>query len=100
MSYFYFNVLFKSFNYRESQYKGIHFGKYSSKRTDFGGKKTGPGPGEYDTIEPVHVDVEHYHMKNFTDKKPELNVPRYPENLIKTVEKEVCLILVKYLYFY
>lgn len=28
-------------------------------------------------------------MKNFADKKPELNVPRYPENLIKNVEKEV-----------
>jgi hypothetical protein len=30
-------------------------------------------------------------MKNFTDKKPELNVPRYPENLMKTVEKEVLM---------
>jgi hypothetical protein len=28
-------------------------------------------------------------MKNFADKKPELNVPRYPEAVIKIAEKEV-----------
>ncbi|CAF1031534.1 unnamed protein product [Brachionus calyciflorus] len=70
-----------------SQYKGIHFAKYSSKRTDFSGK-AGPGPGEYDTAESVLVDVEHFHLKNLNNKKPELNVPRYPEIVLKTVEKE------------
>ena len=74
---------------QQSQYKGVHFSKYSSKRTNFAGKSEGPGPGEYDTIEPIHVDVEHYHMKNNADKKPELNVPRYPEAFLKNVEKEV-----------
>jgi hypothetical protein len=73
-----------------SPYKGVHFSKYSSKRTDFTGRYDGPGPGEYDVTEPVHVDVEHYHMKNLmADKKPELNVPRYPENILKSLEKEV-----------
>jgi hypothetical protein len=38
----------------------------------------------------VQVDVEHYHMKNLSDKKPELNVPRYPDMFLKTIEKEVC----------
>ncbi len=70
-----------------SQYKGVHFGKYSSKRTNFGAKQQGPGPGEYD-IEPITVDVEHYHMKNMAEKKAELNVPRYSEALVKTNEKE------------
>lgn len=71
-----------------SQYKGAHFGKYSSKRTNFTqATKAGPGPGEYD-IEPVAVDIEHYHMKNLQEKKPELNVPRYPDNTIKNAEKE------------
>jgi hypothetical protein len=71
-----------------SQYKGIHFSKYSNKRTDFTGK-FGPGPGEYDIAEPIYVNVEHYHMKNVAEKKSELNVPRYPEALVKKLEKEV-----------
>lgn len=70
-----------------SQYKGVHFGKYSSKRTNFISQKDGPGPGEYD-IEPVQVDIEHYHMKNLAEKKAELNVPRYAEALVKHNEKE------------
>lgn len=78
----------KNFQQNNSQYKGNHFAKYSSKRTDFSGKQ-GPGPGEYDTSDTVHVDVEHFHMKNFTNKKPDLNIPRYPEVLVKNVEKEV-----------
>jgi hypothetical protein len=28
-------------------------------------------------------------MKNLTDKKPELNIPRYPDMMLKTIEKEV-----------
>lgn len=71
-----------------SQYKGAHFGKYTSKRTNFSNPtKTGPGPGEYD-IEPVQVDIEHYHMKNMAEKKAELNVPRYSEALVRHNEKE------------
>jgi hypothetical protein len=49
----------------------------------------GPGPGEYDIIEPVKIDVEHNHMKYYQDKKPELNIPRYPEMITKHIEKEV-----------
>jgi hypothetical protein len=48
-----------------------------------------PGPGEYDVSESVHIDVEHYHNKNLIDKRVELNVPRYPEMLVKTAEKDV-----------
>ena len=66
----------------------MHFAKYSSKRTEFAGK-FGPGPGEYDIVDPVYVNVEHYHMKNNADKKNELNVPRYPETLVKKLQKEV-----------
>lgn len=73
---------------QQSQYKGTNFGKSSSKRTNFAGNSEGPGPGEYDTMESTHVDVEHYHLKNSMDKKPELNLPRYPEALIKNVQKE------------
>ncbi|PVD38793.1 hypothetical protein C0Q70_01416 [Pomacea canaliculata] len=34
------------------QYKGVHFGKMTSQRTDFGGKG-GPGPGDYDPYKEV-----------------------------------------------
>ncbi len=71
-----------------SQYKGVHFSKYSSKRTEFL-SKIGPGPGDYDTIDPVYVNVEHYHMKHTGDKKAELNVPRYPDALLQNIQKEV-----------
>ena len=84
-----------------SPYKGIHFSKYSSKRTDFSGKQDGPAPGDYDIVESVRVDVEHYHMKNLAmDKKPELNVPRYPDNILKSVEKEVETRIKLFLFYY
>lgn len=90
ISFIIFIKFFKSSEPQSSQYKGIHFSKYSSKRSSSFGPKAGPGPGDYDTVEPVQVDVEHYHMKNLSDKKPELNVPRYPDMFLKTIEKEVC----------
>lgn len=68
-------------------YHGIHFGKYSGKRTDFAGK-TGPGPGEYDPNDPVKLEIHHINMKTW-DKRPELQVARYPDNLLRTATKEV-----------
>ena len=68
-------------------YHGIHFAKYSGKRTDFAGK-TGPGPGEYDPNDPVKLEIHHINMKTW-DKRPELQVARYPENLLRSVAKEV-----------
>lgn len=68
-------------------YHGIHFAKYSGKRTDFAGK-TGPGPGEYDPNDPVKLEIHHINMKTW-DKRPELQVARYPENLLRSVTKEV-----------
>jgi hypothetical protein len=65
----------------------VHFSKYASKRTNFAAK-TGPGPGEYDTIDPVHVDVLHYNIK-LNEKKPDLVIPRFTEVVIKNAEKEV-----------
>ncbi|CAF0962416.1 unnamed protein product [Adineta ricciae] len=64
-------------------YHGVHFGKYSSKRTDFAGK-TGPGPGEYDPSDPVKLEVHHMNMRA-VDRRPELQVARYPENILKSV---------------
>lgn len=68
-------------------YHGVHFGKYSGKRTDFTGKP-GPGPGEYDLNDPVKLEIHHINMKTW-DKRPELQVARYPDNILKTATKEV-----------
>jgi hypothetical protein len=70
----------------QSSYKGVHFAKYSSKRTEFAGKP-GPGPGDYEPADSFHVDIQHYNLK-MTDRKADLNIPRYPDMLIKTIEKE------------
>ncbi|CAF1227660.1 unnamed protein product, partial [Didymodactylos carnosus] len=73
-------------NDASKMYHGIHFSKYSSKRTDFVGK-TGPGPGEYDPNDPVKLEIHHINMKTW-DKRPELQIPRYPDNLLKIATKE------------
>ncbi len=78
-------------NHLSSDYKGVHFAKYAPRQWNQIPKASGPGPGEYDVIEPVKIDVEHYHMKNNLDKKPELNIPRFTEMITRTVEKEVRL---------
>ena len=68
-------------------YQGAHFGKYSSKRTDFSGRE-GPGPGEYDPNDSVRLEIQHMNMK-ILDKRAELKIPRYPEVMLKTVVKDV-----------
>ncbi len=70
-------------------YHGVHFGKYSSKRTDFAGKP-GPGPGDYDPSDPIKLETHNINMKTW-DKRPELQVARYPENILRTATKEVFL---------
>jgi hypothetical protein len=68
-------------------YHGVHFSKYSSKRTDFSGKP-GPGPSDYDPNDHVKHEIHHMNLKTL-DKRAELQIPRYPENVLKTAAKEV-----------
>jgi hypothetical protein len=68
-------------------YHGVHFGKYSGKRTDFSGK-SGPGPGDYDPSDQIKLEVRHMNLKTL-DRLPELQIPRYPETVLKTAAKEV-----------
>jgi hypothetical protein len=68
-------------------YHGVHFSKYSGKRTDFGGKP-GPGPGDYDPNDPVKLEIQHVNLKSW-DRRPELQIPRYPENVLKIAAKDV-----------
>jgi hypothetical protein len=88
--YYNFDIFFKKTS-GKSVYKGIHFAKYSAKRTDFSGNSSNPGPGDYDTSEAVKIDVQHYNIKN--ESKTELLIPRYPEAHILNVEKEVCYLI-------
>ncbi|CAF0774130.1 unnamed protein product [Adineta steineri] len=67
-------------------YQGVHFGKYSSKRTDFAAKP-GPGPGEYDVHDPIKLEIHHINAKPI-EKRSELQVPRYPDSLLKTAAKD------------
>ncbi|KAK6187746.1 hypothetical protein SNE40_005703 [Patella caerulea] len=67
------------------QYKGVHFGKMSSKRSDFHGKH-GPGPGDYDPyIEPL-VKAENTNLHEEETKRYDARIPRYHE--VVTLEEE------------
>ncbi len=68
-------------------YRGVHFSKYSSKRTEFSGKQ-GPGPGDYNPSESVKLEIQHMNLKSL-DKRPELQILRYPENVFQKAAKEV-----------
>lgn len=67
-------------------YQGTHFGKYSSKRTDFSGRE-GPGPSDYDPNDSVRLEIHHMNMKSL-EKRSELQIARYPEMMLKTVAKD------------
>ncbi|UJR37251.1 hypothetical protein I4U23_029960 [Adineta vaga] len=67
-------------------YQGVHFGKYSSKRTDFAAKP-GPGPGDYDISDPVRLEMHNINTK-ISHKRSELQLPRYPESMMKTAAKD------------
>ncbi|XP_067944512.1 sperm-tail PG-rich repeat-containing protein 2-like [Watersipora subatra] len=69
-------------------YKGIHWGKYSTKRTDFSGK-AGPGPAEYDPQLDITTGMEHLNLRNEDrSKKFDAKIPRYHEWVVKEEEKK------------
>ena len=68
-------------------YRGVHFSKYSSKRTDFSGRQ-GPGPSDYNPSENVKLEIQHMNLKTL-DKRQELQIPRYPEDVLQKATKEV-----------
>ena len=72
-------------------YKGVHFGKLTSKRTDFVGK-AGPGPGEYEPY--IEMQMRPENINALKEEPPrETNIPRYHEAISKEVEKKVCFIV-------
>ena len=71
------------------QYRGVHFGRLASKRTDFGGKG-GPGPVDYDHYREVQVKAENANIHDEeTAVRYEARIPRYNEAIVKETEKMV-----------
>lgn len=70
------------------QYKGVNFGKQSSKRSEFAGRG-GPGPGDYDPYQggPVKAENANLHEDGEPVVRNEARIPRYNEQLIKDSEK-------------
>nr|KAG5709515.1 hypothetical protein BaRGS_023197 [Batillaria attramentaria] len=68
------------------QYKGIFWGKQSSKRTEFGGRESGPGPGSYEPFHDLHSKAENANIDE-ENVRYESRIPRYNEAIIKEVEK-------------
>ena len=69
-------------------YRGVHWGKYSTKRTDFSGK-AGPGPGEYEVQPDSHTKAEHLNLRDGDKAKFDAKLPRYHEWVVKEEEKKV-----------
>ena len=68
-------------------YKGVHFGKLTSKRSDFTGKQ-GPGPGDYEPYIDYQLQAENLNAKE-EPVRYEANIPRYNDQIIKDEEKKV-----------
>ena len=71
-------------------YKGVHFGKLTSKRSDFTGKM-GPGPGDYEPYVDYQVRPENVNTKE-EPVRYEAHIPRYNDQIIKEQEKKVCIV--------
>ncbi|KAL8580946.1 hypothetical protein ACOMHN_017513 [Nucella lapillus] len=70
------------------QYRGIHFGKLASKRTEFGGRG-GPGPGDYDPYRDVQSKAENANVhEEEVSVRYEARIPRYNESIVKETEKK------------
>lgn len=73
--------------YATLKYRGVHFGKYSGKRTEFQ-KHDGPGPGEYDIDQESALHYENVNSKKEDKKKYEPFIPRYHEVIVLQEEKK------------
>nr|DBA28814.1 TPA: hypothetical protein GDO54_009110 [Pyxicephalus adspersus] len=73
--------------YATLKYRGVHFGKYSGKRTEFQ-KPDGPGPGEYDIDQESALHYENVNSKKEDKKKYEPFIPRYHEVIVLQEEKK------------
>lgn len=77
-------------------YHGVHWGKYSTKRTDFSGKG-GPGPGEYDPQIDIRAQAENLNLRDGEKGKFDAKLPRYHEWVVKEEEKKVSFYLLLFI---
>ncbi|XP_071974166.1 sperm-tail PG-rich repeat-containing protein 2 isoform X2 [Engystomops pustulosus] len=73
--------------YATQKYRGVHFAKYSGKRTEFE-NHDGPGPGEYDVDQESALHYENVNSKKEDKKKYEPFIPRYHEVIVLQEEKK------------
>ncbi|XP_077133630.1 sperm-tail PG-rich repeat-containing protein 2 isoform X1 [Ranitomeya variabilis] len=73
--------------YATQKYRGVHFAKYSGKRTEFE-NHDGPGPGEYDIDQESALHYENVNSKKEDKKKYEPFIPRYHEVIVLQEEKK------------
>ncbi|XP_075057610.1 sperm-tail PG-rich repeat-containing protein 2 [Mixophyes fleayi] len=69
------------------KYRGVHFGKYSGKRTEFQNLDV-PGPGEYEIDQESALHYENVNSKKEDKKKYEPFIPRYHEVILLQEEKK------------
>ncbi|XP_071974176.1 sperm-tail PG-rich repeat-containing protein 2 isoform X3 [Engystomops pustulosus] len=77
----------KAETYATQKYRGVHFAKYSGKRTEFE-NHDGPGPGEYDVDQESALHYENVNSKKEDKKKYEPFIPRYHEVIVLQEEKK------------
>ncbi|XP_063773651.1 sperm-tail PG-rich repeat-containing protein 2 isoform X2 [Pseudophryne corroboree] len=73
--------------YATIKYRGVHFGKYSGKRTELQNCDV-PGPGEYDIDQESALHYENVNSKKEDKKKYEPFIPRYHEVILLQEEKK------------
>ncbi|XP_044285156.1 sperm-tail PG-rich repeat-containing protein 2 [Varanus komodoensis] len=73
--------------YPTMKYKGVHFGNLTEKRHEFKPRE-GPGPADYDVIQESAVHYENVNIRKEDQKKCDLYVPRYHEEIVLQEEKK------------
>lgn len=68
-------------------YRGVHFGKLTSKRLDLSMGRQGPGPGEYEPYRELMPKAENVNAEEPPHVKFEARIPRYHEAIVKDEEK-------------
>lgn len=70
-------------------YKGIHFGRMTSKRTDFSSARIGPGPGQYEYKSSIVINSDN--SSSAEKRKPELKIARFTEKIVQDEERRVSI---------
>ncbi|XP_062992162.1 sperm-tail PG-rich repeat-containing protein 2 [Elgaria multicarinata webbii] len=73
--------------YPTMKYKGVHFGNLTEKRHEFK-PHAGPGPADYDIIQENAAHYENVNIRREDQKKCDLYVPRYHEEIVLQEEKK------------